>query len=253
MAEQYAFGSGSIYGLRTDISNPTPVLFGTCQDASVDFTYTEKELRGQYQAAVAIGRGGLKITGKIKAAKIAAKAFNDLFFGQTVATGRLVTVVNEGGPVGTAIPTTPYQLTAVNGATGVDDLGVINAATGVQLQRVASAPIAGQYSVVPATGVYTFSSADNVSGVKVMLSYTYTQTTSGGRIAGANQLMGAAPQFKLVLGESFNANGLSLVLYRCQTSKLVMGFKNEDFMIPEFDFSAMQNDSAQVYDWSSDQ
>lgn len=253
---EFGFGSGSLYGVRTDISNPTPVQFGTLQEASVDMSFTVKELQGQYQAPVSVARAGQKITGKIKNATIVARNFNDIFFGQTLGSASVLrTVVNEGAPNGTAIPTTPFQITTANGATQVSNLGVVNAATGVQFQRVASSPTAGQYSVVESTGVYTFASADNVSAIKVLISYTYTDTsvTTSGRITAANQLMGAAPVFKLVLGESYNGNGLSLVLYQCIATKLSMTFKNEDFMIPELDFSAFANSAGNYFDWNSDQ
>lgn len=250
---QAVFGSGNLYAVRTDISNPTPSIFGTLQEASVDMSFTVKELMGQFQVPVAVARAGQKITGKIKNATIVAKNFNDIFFGQTLAAGELVTVTGEGGPTGTPIPTTPFQITATNGATMSNNLGVTNAVTGVQLTRVASAPTAGQYAVVESTGVYTFASADNVSGVKVLLNYSYTQTTSGGRITAVNQLMGSAPVFKLVLGNQFGGNGLSLVIYQCIATKLSLTFKNEDWMIPEMDFSAFANSAGQYSDWSSDE
>jgi hypothetical protein len=117
-------------------------------------------------------------------AKINARQFNDAFFGQTLATGEAVQVLDEGAPTGTAIPTTPFQITVANSASmsagtpGVD-LGVFNASTGIQMTRVAAGPTAGQYSFNGATGVYTFSSADNVSAVKVIISYEYYQTSTG--------------------------------------------------------------------------
>lgn len=250
--EQYGFGVGSLFGVRTDISNPTPVRFGTVQDVTVDMSFTVKELMGQYQAPVAVARGGMKITGKVKAAKLNARAFNDIFWGQTLAVGEIKTVLDEGGAGGTAIPTTPFQLTAVNGATFLDDLGVINAGTGAQMQRVASAPAAGQYAVNMTTGVYTFASADNVSAIKVQLSYTYTETATGGRITATNQLMGSSPIFRMVLNEGFQSNALTLVLHQCIATKLTLNFKNEDFVIPEFDFAAFANSTGQFADFNAD-
>jgi len=256
--EQYSFGAGNLFATRTDIANPTPSRFGTLQDISVDFSFTVKELMGQYQAPVAVRRGGQKITGKIKQAKINARAFNDVFIGQTLTNpGRLVTVTDEGGPGGTAIPTTPFQLTVANsssisGSNPMVDLGVYNAATGTQFTRVASAPAAGQYSVALTTGIYTFASADNVSGIKVVISYQYVDTTGGGRITASNQLMGSGPIFKMVLGNSDATGNLSLVLYQCIATKLSFGWKNEDFMIPEMDFSAFADSTGKYFDWSVD-
>lgn len=255
--EQYGFGVGGLFAVRSDISNPTPVRFGTAQDVTVDMSFTVKELIGQYQAPVAVARAGQKITGKIKLAKLNAKQFNDAYFGQTLATGTTIQVLDEGGPAGTAIPTTPYQITVANSTSmsssaPMVDLGVFNAATGTQFTRVASGPIAGQYSVSLTTGVYTFASADNVSAIKVVISYEYQQSTSGSRITAYNQLMGSAPQFQLQLGNSYQSNKSNLILYACIATKLSFNFKNEDFTIPEMDFSAFADTQGRYFDWSSD-
>lgn len=256
--EQYDFGIGGLFGVRTDIANPTPVRFGTVHDVSVDMSFTVKELMGQYQAPVAVARAGQKITGKCKLAKINARQFNDIFFGQTLVNpGSAVQVLDEGGAAGTPIPSTPFQITVANaasmsaGSPGID-LGVFNVATGVQFTRVASAPTAGQYSFASSTGIYTFASADNVSGIKVDISYEYQQVTAGGRITASNQLMGAAPQFQLHLGNSYQSNKRNLILYACIATKLTFGFKNEDFLVPELDFSGFADSLGRYMDWSSD-
>jgi len=44
------------------IANPTPVPFGALQDISLDFSWTMKELYGQYQMPLAVGRGAAKVT-----------------------------------------------------------------------------------------------------------------------------------------------------------------------------------------------
>jgi hypothetical protein len=116
--EQYSFGVGGLFAVRTDISNPTPVRFGTVQDVTVDMSFTVKELNGPVSGAASPWpRGAQKITGKIKLAKINARQFNDAYFGQTLAVGEAIQVLDEGGPGGTAIPTTPFQITVVNGST----------------------------------------------------------------------------------------------------------------------------------------
>lgn len=256
--EQYDFGIGGIFGVRTDIANPTPVRFGTVQDVTVEMSYTIKTLTGQYQAPVAAARAGLKITAKAKVGKINARQYNDAFFGQTLATGEAVQVLDEGGPSGTAIPTTPFQITVANSASmsagtpGVD-LGVFNAATGIQMTRVAAGPTAGQYSFNGTTGIYTFASADNVSAVKVVISYEYSQTTTGSRITAVNQLMGSAPTLQLHLGNSFQGYKKNMILYACIAAKLSFGMKNEDFAIPDMEFEGFADSLGRYFDWSSDQ
>jgi len=70
--------------------------------------------------------------------------------------------------------------TAVSVSESYDDLGapyatVIDQITNAIFQQVASSPGAGQYSVNPETGQYTFSSLNN--GVTVQVSYSYSVQT----------------------------------------------------------------------------
>src|SRR5512133_3412206 len=117
---QYAFGSGVLIGVRTDVANPTPAPFGVLQEASVDFSFNTKELYGQKQFPVAVARGMGKVSGKAKYANINGRVWNDLFFNASMATGERRMATGESGTV----PTTPYQITVSNGATFLSDLGV---------------------------------------------------------------------------------------------------------------------------------
>lgn len=238
-APQYAFGSGVLFGRKTGSSNPTPVMFGALQDVSIDISFTSKALYGQYQFPLAIGRGTAKITGKAKFAQLNAQAFNDLFFGESSLTaGETVTIVREEANV------SANTVTVTNNATFAQDLGVVNANTGATLQRVASSPVGtGNYACNESTGVYTFNSAMN--GTDVQISYNYTDSGNGQYITINNQLLGTSPQFLVVLTETFNSNKLTLQLNACMADKLTMQTKQEDFMIPEFDFSAFA-DASQV-------
>jgi hypothetical protein len=228
---QYAFGVGALIALRTDTATATPAQFGTLQEVQLDMSFTVKELTGQFQAPAALARGGLKITGKAKAARISAANFNNIFFGQTLGTGNTLTQLNEAGtPAGTG-----HTVTVGNHSTFVADLGVAYAATGVMLVPVGSSPAAGQYTVNTGTGAYTFNATD--AGTPMLFTYSYT-TTAGTSLALSNQLMGSAPTFQLVLNEQYQGKTLNLQLNSVLSPKLSLAFKNEDFMIPEFDFQA---------------
>lgn len=74
----------------------------------------------------------------------------------------------------TSIPATPgpYTVTVTNSATFAQDGGV-SFVGGAALVLAASAPAAGQYSFVAATGVYTFNAADQ--GKSIAITYTYNQ------------------------------------------------------------------------------
>ncbi len=237
---QYAFGSGTLIGKRTDIANTPPALLGTLETVSIDFDRKIETLLGQYNMAVAAGGGEFKITGKAKYARLQSTQINNLFLGQTLTANSMVEMTTgEIGTVATA------SVTVANSATFVEDYGVFYAATGAQLSPVASSPAQGQYSV--ASGVYTFNSADN--GASVLIYYSYT-IASGNKISLANQLTGPLPMFEISLKETFNYFGTSkdllLKLNACVSPKLSLPFSNQKFTVAEFDFQAIADASNNI-------
>jgi hypothetical protein len=245
----YTFGTGTLYGVRSDIANATPVKFGALQEASVDFAATNKELYGQYQFPLAVARGKAKITGKAKFGQIQGRAFFDLFFGQGASTGQTTLANAEAQNVPAS---SPYTVQVTNHATYVADLGVVYAATGLPLVQVASAPAQGQYAVAIGTGTYTFAAAD--AGAAILVSYQYTVSASGQQFTLANPLLGVQPTFQLVLETSYQSPGglkkADLTLFSCVSSKLSLDAKQEDFTIPEMDFEAFANAAGNVFTWS---
>jgi hypothetical protein len=239
----YSFGSGVLLGTRTDIPNATPMNFGLVQEVTIEETATIKELTGQFQRPVAIARGTIKTSGKAKVARISGLAFANLFYGVTPSPGQLATSFAEAG----AIPaSTPFNYTAANAATFVDDGGVLFAATGLPLTKVASSPAAGQYSVT--SGVYSFNSAD--AGKAILVSYTYTVGGSGQKFTVSNQLLGVTPTFQALFYTTFQGQAVSLKLNNCTSKKLSFQTKLEDFTIPEFDFSCFADTAGNVMTWS---
>lgn len=235
----FSFGSGVLRGFRTDVANATPINFGLVQEVTTDLQFNVKELYGQYQFPIAVARGTAKFTAKAKVARISPTAIGTLFFGINPVAGQLATSFGEAG----TIPATPYQITAANTATFVDDLGVVNATTGLPLTKVASAPATGQYSVT-AVGVYTFAAAD--TGKSVMINYTYTIASTGFKIPITNQLVGTTPTFKCSLFTTFGGNQLTATFPNCTANKFAFGTKLEDFVIPEFDFHIFADASGNV-------
>ena len=216
----------------------SPIQFGTLQEVSVDFSVSLKDLMGQYQIPVATARGAMKITGKAKSANITAALFNNIFFPNSIATtGQKLWAINEAGAIPSA---SAYTYTVANAAHFDADLGVQYASSGLQLVQVGSAPAQGQYAV--AAGVYTFNSAD--AGRAIFVTYTYTQTTTGSNIVISNQLMGVQTNFQIDFYENNPAvagSQWSLRLYQCVSSKLSLGAKNEDWTVPDIEFSAFAN------------
>lgn len=236
---QFFFHTGTMYGKGSG-PNATPQEFGTLQSGSIDLSYTNKSLYGQYNAPVATGRGNLKISGKASSAAIQARFFNDLFCGGTLSKGQTVIAQNEVASVPSA---TAYTVTAANAATFVEDWAVKYGSNGAPLIKVASDPAQGQYSV--ANGVYTFAAAD--AGAEVLLSYSYTDATNGQSILVTQQLVGVAPEFSLVLNGNFNGAAMSLKLFAAVSTKLSFATKLNDFMIPAFEFEGQADAAGRIY------
>lgn len=231
-----AFGSGVLIATPS-AANATPVQFGALQDVTLDISFSSKQLFGQYQFPIALARGEGKISGKAKFANIDGPLFNSCFFGQTLNAGQKLWAYNEAG----AVPSSsPYTYSTANAANFDADLGIVYAASGLALVKVASAPAVGQYSV--AAGVYTFNSGD--AGKAILVSYSYTQTSGGSRSVIANKAMGTAPTFQVDFYQTNpNVAGAqwSLRLYNCVSTKLSVASKMQDFIIPELDFEAIAN------------
>jgi hypothetical protein len=112
----------------------------------------------------------MKIGIKAKFAQISGRIFGDLFFGQGMTAGTQTAAVED--LTGAAIPTTPFQITpTVPNAGTWSRTWACSIPTACAMQRVASAPATGQYSV--AAGVYTFAAADVGKTVYISFAYTY--------------------------------------------------------------------------------
>jgi hypothetical protein len=244
---QYSFGTGTLILKRTDVSLTQPALIGTLQENSIDFDQKLESLLGQNKVAVALAGAELKITGKAKFARLQATQISNLFFGalatQTAPAMTLMTATGEAHTVSGG------AVTVTNGATFVEDLGVFTAA-GVQLQPVASSPVAG-VSYVPGaanTGTYTFNASDN--GTAYTFYYRYTITSGGQQVALTNQPMGPVPTFELNFQETFNYFGvqktINVVFNACASSKLTLPFSNTKWTIAEFDWQAQADASGNI-------
>jgi hypothetical protein len=100
-----------------------------------------------------------------------------------------------------------------------------------------------------AGAVYTFNTDDHVGGVdNVLISYSYALSATGTQLNITNQLMGFAPTFQVLLATVYNSQQMNVLLYSAIASKLNIVTKQEDFIIPEFDFEAFANAAGQVID-----
>nr|DAJ29476.1 MAG TPA: hypothetical protein [Caudoviricetes sp.] len=245
---QLTFGSGEVFAeMITDaygnrVQNATPVRIMGLQEMSVDLLAELKEFYGQNRFALAVAQGKVKVSGKFKGALINGLALNTLFFGAEYATGTMKAIWAD--VAGKAIPTSgayTVQATAPNGGRFVEDAGVMGS-DGTAYIKVASNPTAGQY-MVSATGLYTFAEADK--GKTVYPSFTYTQTMpSAKKLELTNLAMGNTPTFKLKYLTQFKGKKALLELESVTSGKLgLFSTKNDDFSVPEIDFTA-QTDEA---------
>lgn len=242
---EYHFGSGVLFGVPllnldgSTVTNPTPAPFGALQDVSVDISSSKKELYGMYQYPLAVARGTAKVDCKAKSAAFSAMLFN-LIFGENLNAGEIDTAFNESVTVGAGDTGTP-----THSAYEVLDLGVTNPTTGLPLTRVAGSAVASMGQYAYGSGVYSF--CGSWLSLAVDISYAYTSATAAGvNFTINNQLLGLAPYFKVRLYNSFEGKQMNLTLNKCVSTKLTLASKLEDFWIPEFDFSAMADDSQQV-------
>lgn len=251
---QHIFGAGNMYvtqlqdALGAAIANPTPFPLLTLQEGSFDFSGDLKELFGQNQFAVAVARGKMKATCKVKSARVIAGVWNAIFFGQTLSSGL---IANYTDSTGAAVPTTPFIITVTPPSSGTyaANMGVLDW-NGNPMTRVASSPATGQYSVNVSTGAYTFASAD--AGLTVYINYQYTATVTGAKKMTVQNLpMGYVPQFKTDLTVAYQGKIVTFSCPLCIANKMTLPLKNEDFSVPEFDFALMDNGAGQILTWST--
>lgn len=254
---QYSFGSGMLWttpqtdALGNPIANPTPIMIGVMQEGSIDISFESKTLHGQLQFPVAVGRGKGKITGKCKFAQLFGAMFNSVMFGQVLQDGQHCISYDTSGAV---LPNfNPPELNATlpyMGASFSRDMGVINA-QGLPMQRVAVNPANGQYTVTT-DGHYVFANGD--AGKRVFLNFEYDTgnqgVSPGKRSTVMNLPMGAAPTFTADLFLPYQGKNMKITLHSCIASKLALATKQDDFLVPDFDFEAFADPIGNVLSYS---
>lgn len=264
MAIDY-FGAGVLFATPQYDANgaaiaiPSPVQFGIVQDVTIDDSADIKELYGAYQYAVDIGRGKAKLLIKCKQAEINAALFNSIYYGQTLTAGYNAVLADT---VGTAVPGTAGSTsvhvvaTSPTGGTSlfVADLGVQDG-NGVPYTRVASSPTSGQYALttgVSSTGA-TYQFADQDVGKMVFISYEYSNSTnpSTGKLLTINNIpMGQVPVFACQFFNTRRSHTFWRKFPACVATKLTMDFKNDDFVIPDFEIAAFADSNNVVQQFS---
>lgn len=225
------YGAGAFFVIGAD---GTPRKLAMLQGCSLDAAFTTKALyAGDSNVAVAIARGTGKFTGKVDIARVSADVFNEVFFGQSAATGQILSAQGETHTIATS------TVTATHAATIFQDLGVRYATTNRPLTKVTSAPALGQYSV--SAGVYTFNASETGD---MVLDYLYTDAANGKTITLASQPIGTTPFFTGVFTVSYAGKTKTVILNKLTSSKLgIISSKLEDWDIVNFDFEAVADAS----------
>ncbi len=244
------FGAGKLIAIPTfdalgaPISNAAPVVVGILQDVSVDISFEGKQLYGERQFPVAIGRGKGKIAWKAKSGDFSGGLLGSLLLGATPTKVRKAAVVD----VAAVIPATPFTITADPPDEGafVADLGVSNGSTGAPLRRVGASPATGEYSVNPATGVYTFAAADTLKPVLYSYEYQIADDVSSSLHTLTNNLMGYTPAFAALFYNQYQGKTNVMKLNNNVVGKLSLPFKNDDFTLTDIDADASADAANQV-------
>lgn len=247
----YQFGIGAMLAAPVggNASTPSgPVRFGTIQDVGVDIDQKLVELRGQMKGPDDVAPGDMTIKFKSGFGELDIEIWNNLMFGDTVATGMVRAILDEAA----TIPATPYKVTVTNGANFVADYGVRFALTGAFLDRVASGPTTGQYAVNQTTGEYTFAAADTTLGV--LITYTWTDSTNGRTLTVNNHLQGFGPTFSLFLTQPYksnlsSSNDSALFLPVCRASKMSLPHKRDGYVIADFEGESYPNNLGVWMKW----
>lgn len=243
---QYTFGVGTVIGKRVDIANTAVAFFGTTQEWSLDFNQEVVTLVGSNKVAVDSAPGELKITGKIKFARLQSSTFGNMLFGAAPVPSSGFDIIGPENHA--AIPATTFTVTS--GATFTEDLGLFYHNTGVALQPVTAAPGVGQYIPgVPATGTYTINVADEsvTGGIDAfyMVSLATLFETD------LNQtLMGSGPVIELDFATPYTVQAsvkkFNVQVFSARVTKMPWAFKNKGYMVPEMDFTVFANAAGQI-------
>ena len=160
--------------------------------------------------------------------------------GATIADSitNLVALINATPAINTVYTATKtattFTLTEVSAGGGNTPSAITVTGTGVITSGDATPSVAGSGIEI------VFASADE--GVAIQYQFDYTVST-GKSVEIKNAMMGTAPVFEAEFYAALDGVPITIVLNNCTSEKLTMNFKNEDFTIPDFSFSAFSDAS----------
>ena len=244
--ETVYLGAGTLSLVDKSVTPNQPVPVVALQDISVDFAFESKELMGENQFPIAVGRTAQKITVKAKSGDINGALFAKVL-GYTTAAGM------EAVAQVTAAASTSVTPTVPSSGTWTEDLGV-RSATGALMNPVASGPVAGT-SYTVAAGVYTFNAAESGN---IQFRFAYSMAAVGTKATVSQTLAQAAPTFEGVLYNSYTnpdgtVNQEGIRFYCMASTKLSMAKKRDNYTEADLEFIvyARPSDGVVYNRWST--
>jgi hypothetical protein len=232
--------SGTTKVPMVEVDSPPPTVSGTyyVDDANA-------AVAGQCVYALttnfAVG-DTVTVEGQVFTVVASAPGVNEFALGSTISQSiaNLVTLINSNAVINanyTATATnTNFTLTENSAGGGNTPSAITVSGTGVITSGVPTPSTPGN------TLNIKFATVDE--GLAIQYQYDYTVNT-GKSVEIKNAMMGTAPVFEVEFYAALDGNPITVVLNNCTSEKLTMNFKNEDFTIPDFSFSAF-SDAADV-------
>jgi hypothetical protein len=232
--------SGTTKVPMTEVDTPTPTVAGTyyVDDGAAAIagscTYTV--------TTNFVDTDTITIEGQTFTAVSGTPAAGQFQVGATISASiaNLVALINATPSINTiytaSATNTTFTLTEIAAGGGntpgtITTTGVAVVTTGIPTTSTPGSTLHIQFSVGDA-------------GLAVQYQYDYT-VASGKTVEIKNAMMGTAPVFEVEFYAALDGVPLTVVLNNCTSEKLTMNFKNEDFTIPDFSFSAF-SDAADV-------
>ena len=207
------------------------------------------ELAGTKYAMTSVASAGLLASGKymFSAGASAVYTFHSSNAGSIVQYDFQYSLTSAGAASPTIIASLPSGGVAITADLGVFDTS--NSIVAVPMLGVSSAGLvaAGKYFLDKSAQTYTFSTAD--AGKTVSYLYQYSLAT-GNTVSVVNLPMGLSPTFSVYCftGQpGGNVGQLAMKYNKCTSHKIGMNAKNDDYLIPDFEFQAFSDASGNVF------
>lgn len=207
------------------------------------------EVGGVKIGMTSVASAGLLASGKylFSAGVSAVYTFHSSNAGGIVDYGFTYALSSASAAAATIQSTLPSGGVAITADLGV--FNVTNSLVAVPMVPVSSAGAVaqGKYYLNKTTGLYTFSTAD--AGQSVQWLFQYSLTT-GNTVTVTNQPMGLSPTFSVYCftGQpGGNVGQLAQKYNKCTSTKIGMNAKNDDYLIPDFEFSAFSDAAGNVF------